>query len=208
MRVIVYVEGPSDKYAMEELLKPLLERKLSQGVRVEFYDKGGKPWILTHAPVMACNITIYDPDAVVVAMPDLYPKNKSHETEGELESELHAGFDSALRSKGIDDNRLKLRFHVFCFKHDLEALLLAAEAELRAHLGASRLTRTWRVPVEDQNHDRPPKRVVEEIFRSHDKLYRDTNDAPDILARADYIDIAKKCPQCFKPFVEFLESCG
>ncbi len=53
MRVIVYVEGPSDKRAMEGLLKPLLDRKSQQGVRIEFYEspKGDKKEsVLTRVP--------------------------------------------------------------------------------------------------------------------------------------------------------------
>ena len=35
MKVIVYVEGPSDKLAMEALLRPLLERKRGNGVSID-----------------------------------------------------------------------------------------------------------------------------------------------------------------------------
>lgn len=209
MRVIVYVEGPSDKTAMEELLKPLLDRKSQQGVRIEFFGRGGKERVITQAPISAANIVLHQPDAVVVAMPDLYPKSKTHETERELEAEVRGSFEAALRSKNAaNDDRLKQRFHVFCFKHDLEALLLAAEEQLKERLGASKLIKTWCEPVEDQDHDMPPKRIVEELFKSHDNKYRAAVDAPGVLGRADYEEIAAKCPQCFKPFVKFLESCA
>lgn len=213
MKVIVYVEGPSDKRAMEELLRRLIERKAQQGVLIQFYEspKGDKKEsVLMRVPIRAVNITMNDEDTVVVALPDLYPMNKAfpHETPEELLAGVRANFDAALRLKNADDDRLKQRFHVFCFKHDLEALVLASEKELRAHLGVAKLTVTWHVPVEDQNHGRPPKRIVEELFASHGKLYKETVDAPDILSRADYADIAAKCPQCFRPFVEFLEACG
>ena len=213
MNVIVYVEGPSDRNAMQALLKPLLERKRQSGVEIRFSPspKGDKKeTVLTKVPRMAVDIIVNDPTSVVVAMPDLYPKNKSfpHETEHELKAGVWGRFESALRSKNAaDDDRLKQRFHVFCFKYDLEALVLAAEEELKQHLGASKLTKTWCEPVEDQDHGKPPKRIVEDLFRSHDKLYKGAVDAPAVLGRADYEEIAAKCPQCFKPFVEFLESC-
>ena len=213
MRVIVYVEGPSDKRAMEELLKPLLDRKSRQGVQISFFEspKGDKKEsVLRRVPIRAVDIILNDPEAVVVAMPDLCPKNKgfAHETEAELAAGVRANFEAALRSKNAgDDDRLRERFRVFCFKHDLEALILAAEGELSSYLGIPNLVTTWRTPVEDQDHDHPPKRIVADLFESHGKLYKETVDAPGVLARADYVDIAAKCPQCFKPFVDFLEAC-
>lgn len=214
MKVIVYVEGPSDKRAMEVLLAQLLERKTQQGVQISFFEapKGDKKEsVLKRVPIRAADIVLNDPAAVVVALPDLYPKNKGfpHETPDQLADGVRANFEAALKSKNAeDDGRLMQRFSVFCFKHDLEALILAAENELKAYLGAANLTKTWHIPVEDQDHGQPPKRVVEELFVAHDKRYKDTVDAPGILGRADYTDIAAKCPQCFKPFVEFLEACG
>ena len=38
MRVIVYVEGPSDKAAMNALLEPLLEQKRQEGISIEFFE--------------------------------------------------------------------------------------------------------------------------------------------------------------------------
>jgi hypothetical protein len=36
--------------------------------------------------------------------------------------------------------------------------------------------------------------------------YKGTIDAPLILGNSNYTTIAQRCPQCFKPFVEYLES--
>ena len=68
------------------------------------------------------------------------------------------------------------------------------------------LPKTWTIPVEDQNHDIPPKKIVEEIFKKYGKSYKESVDAPIILANARYQDIAELCPQAFKPFVQFLEN--
>jgi hypothetical protein len=95
---------------------------------------------------------------------------------------------------------------VFCFKYDLEALILAAEEALKDRLGAKSLSVTWRIPVEDQNHNCPPKHIVEELFTKHGKRYQGTVDAPLILGASKYQDIAERCFQCFKPFVQFLAS--
>jgi len=210
-KVIVYVEGPSDCSAMEELFAAFLERKRNQGVDIQFYDghRGdAKKAVLTKIPRKAVNIILNDPNADVVAMPDLYPKDKAftHSTFEELAEGIRKNFEQALKARGAeDDARLRERFKVFCFKHDMEALVLASVKALGERLGADDLKATWKVPVDDQDFDRPPKRVIEDLFRQHGKRYKDTVDAPIIMRGADHEEVADRCPQCFKPFVEFLE---
>lgn len=217
MKVEIYVEGTSDKYALEALLSHLIDEKLQQGIRIEFFpvkgsnnDRGGnaKKDLLTKIPIKAVNIIRNNPSAIVVIMPDLYPKNIGfdHQTIQELENGILENFNQVLQSKQINDNRLRERLRVFCFKHDLEALILAAESQLISILDVNSLPLTWTRPVEDQNHDVPPKNIVEEIFRRYGKKYKGTIDAPNILVSARYQDIAEQCPQAFRPFVEFLEN--
>jgi len=214
MRVIVYVEGESDRDAMEALLKPLLEQKREMGISINFrpaFKGDRKKFILLDVPLRAANTILNDPHSIVAAMPDLYPKNKGfeHKTFEELEAGIVKIFNSALQRKHAgDDDRLRERFKVFCFKHELEALILAAEEALRQRLGIDHLEVTWQIPVENQDHDydHTPKRIVKKLFEKYGQDYEETVDAPLILEKSDYRDIAEKCPQCFKPFVEFLES--
>jgi hypothetical protein len=217
MRVEIYVEGTSDKYAMEALLASLIEQKVQQGISIKFFaikgndnDKGAdaKKDLLTKIPIKAVNIICNQPDSIVVVMPDLYPQNRgfAHETIQELANGILNKFNQVLESKGINDNRLKERFRVFCFKHDLEALILAAESQLITVLGVNSLSVTWTKPVEEQNHNIPPKDIVEKIFRECGKKYKGSVDARRILESARYQDIAERCPQAFRPFVEFLEN--
>jgi hypothetical protein len=207
-KVIVYVEGSSDRLAMEELLSNLLAHLQVAGVAVEFIPTEGKKRLLLRTPTKAVNILRNDPHAVVIALPDLYPPNVAfeHTTFGELVQALREEFTRVLTHKRVDDARLHERFLVYCFKYDLEALILAAEGQLASRLGASSVECTWVKPVEDQDHTMPPKRVVERVFEAHGDRYRDTIDAPLILGAAQYPDIAAACPQCFKPFVDYLES--
>lgn len=210
MRVVVYVEGPSDKYAMEALLRPLIETKEQEGVRITFVQAppgDAKASVLTRVPKRAVNILLNDPEAIVVAMPDLYPKDKAfpHETATELVAGIRCNFRQALAAKGgAQDPRLEARFKAFCFKHDLEALILAAGPALDTRLGLSALPKQWRVPVENQDHDNPPKFIVRRLFNECGKRYVETVDARVILGMCRYQDIAAKCPQCFGPFVDFL----
>jgi phenylpyruvate tautomerase PptA (4-oxalocrotonate tautomerase family) len=217
MKVEIYVEGTSDKYAMEALLSHLIEEKLQQGIRIEFFpvkesnnDRGGnaKKDLLTKTPTKAVDIIRNNPTTIVVIMPDLYPQNVGfdHETVQELENGILDNFNQVLQSKRITDNRLIERLRVFCFKHDLEALILAAESQLISVLGVNSLTVTWTRPVEDQNQNVPPKNIVEGIFVKCGKKYKGTVDAPRILGSARYQDIAEQCPQAFGLFIEFLEN--
>jgi hypothetical protein len=210
VKVLIYVEGPSDKAALEAVLQPLIERKNSESVNIHvLHATSGdrKQHILTVVPKKAANYLNSDPRLIVVAMPDLYPGNVSfpHETYAELRKGILDNFAGALREKRIRDRRVAERFHVFCFKHDLESLILAANDSLRKRLKLKELDVSWTVPVEDQDHGRPPSKIVEELFAAAGDQYVGRVDAPLILKGIAYADLAEECPQCFKPFVEFLE---
>ncbi len=211
-KVYVYVEGPSDKAALQALLAPLLKELRDKGILIIFFDVGSgdrKKSILLKVPDQAVNILRSQPRCIVVAMPDLYPQNRGfpHVSFAELEARLLKDFRAAARRKNIRKVAdLEQRFRVFCFKHDMEVLLLAAFEPLKARLGTPELRRTWSLPVEDVNHNRPPKRVVEELFQSLGQKYQETVDASLILADSNYRDLAEACPQCFRPFVQFLDS--
>ena len=219
MRVIIYVEGPSDKNAMEALLVNLIDKKSEEGVSIEFFpikgsnnDRGGdaKKELLLKAPTKAVNILGNNPNSIAIILPDLYPRNKGfpHETFQQLRAGIMENFSQALQEKDIQDERLKERFKVFCFKYEMEALILAAESALLGKLGKLKFTSqdvTWTIPVEDQNHDRPPSEIVEQLFRDSGKKYDKRVDPQLILRNTSYQEIAEKCTQCFKPFVEFIE---
>ncbi|HUT53751.1 MAG TPA: DUF4276 family protein [bacterium] len=209
-RLVVYVEGPSDKSAMEVLLSEKIKEAAEKGIGICFNNHWqGKTALLQKGPERAADILINDSNAHVVLLPDLYPKNAGgpNETVKELNDLLYGRVQEALRKRGITSSDPFLgRFHVHCFKYDLEVLLLAAREELQSFLGIKELPVTWREPVEDQDHENNPKKLVEELFRRHGKKYQEKSDAPQIL-KASCLDlIIRRCPQCFAPFVGFLES--
>lgn len=212
MEVIVYVEGPSDKYAMEKLLAPVMDIKMQQGVNIKFCvaPKGqNKESLLINVPIVAFNILSNDKEAYVVVVPDLQPCNLifKHNNIQEMEGGIKERFRNKMIEKmnGDEDKRISKRFKVFCFKYELEALVLAAEEGLKSRLKLKKLVVCWTLPVEDQNNDIPPKRIVEKLFKDQGQRYIKNVDAPLILGSESYQTISERCPQCFKPFVDFLE---
>ena len=209
MKILVYVEGPSDKLSLETVLKPLLEQKRQQGISITFHEAPAgdkKVSVLNKVPVKAVNILCNEPDSIVVAIPDLYPKNHGlpHSSADELCDGMKQIFAQAVERRGCD-TRVGERFFAFCFIHDLEALLLAVPDLLRQRIGAKNLKQSWIVPVEEQNNQQPPKYVVQRLFDEAGKKYKDTVDSPMILANANYLELAEACPQGFGKFVRFLE---
>lgn len=201
--IFIYVEGPSDKYGLEKLLENVVGAACQKGVGVVIIPFEGKEPLLNKGPIKAVSVIRNKPTSAVFMVADLYPQNKpfKHETYDELKSALKDVFIKKINSIGLDEC-LKDRFFVHCFKYDLESLLLASESALMERLGINKFGSVkWAVPVEDQNHDRPPKRIVEELFEEAGKKYKDTSDVPWVLERSDYRELMIKCNQNFKPFI-------
>ena len=210
MKILVYVEGPSDKLSLETVLAPLLMQKRQEGIDITFHEAPAgdkKVSVLKKVPVKAVNIICNVPDSIVVAIPDLYPQNHGfpHNTADELCAGMKQIFSEAVKQLGCEE-RTQERFHAFCFVHDLEALLLAVPDSLRQRLGVKILKSCWKVPVEEQNNQNPPKYVVTRLFEEAGKKYKETVDSPMILANANYLELAEACPQGFGKFVRFLEA--
>jgi hypothetical protein len=203
--VFVYVEGPSDQLGMRELFADVMEIANIRGNTVDFYPLDHKESLLNKGPSKAINILRNRPNSYVFLVPDLYPPNKPfpHLNYAELKDALKKRFHDELSRKKCD-SRLADRFFVHCFKYDLESLILASEEALLSRLKKDKFSQSWANPVEDQNHNNPPKRIVEALFRDADMKYKDTADVPWILKRSNRRDLIKKCPQNFRPFVEDL----
>lgn len=203
--IIVYVEGPSDRAVLEQVLQSDIHKAYQAGARIRFVPTEGKQRLVTQIPVRAATQVLNDPHIIVFAVPDLYPQNVggSHATFPELDALLSRAFLTELRRRGVDDERLGARFRPHCFQYDLEALLLAHPTGLSAHLGDT-IEVTWKLPVEEQNHHRPPKRIVEDLFLKHERRYKDTRDAPVVLASANPDELARVCHLRFSPFLEDL----
>ncbi|MFB6280044.1 MAG: DUF4276 family protein [Salinibacter sp.] len=212
MKVLVYVEGASDKLALNSLLEPLIQEKWREGVDIQFFPQGGKKDLVSDALIRkALRFLQNESEGRFVILPDLYPPNTGrvdHETAEELIDGLNTRFHEIPSDCDwtVEPTEIENRFRVFCLKYELEALILAAEEALGAHLDTDTFSVTWTREVEDQNHDKPPGDVVKEVFQENGEAYNKKVDPPEILARADYEEIADRCPQQFQPFIQFLSS--
>ena len=214
MKVLVYVEGPSDRISLEKLLKPVIESGRGNQVGISFLPQQGKDAILKHCGLKAAEHLGEYPDDWVFALPDLHPMARydggefEHRTFDALKQVLRNRFESRANKLGLSQE-VRYHFRVHCLKHDLEALLLAVPDTLRERLGTKdALKGRWRLPVEDQNGDKPPKRIVEELFSQYRKRagYSEATDAPWILERASLDTVLSGCKQRFVPFVTELKS--
>ena len=105
------------------------------------------------------------------------------------------------------------RFYPTALKYELEMLLLALPERLGKYLGTDERLGGWRKPVEDQDQNQPPKKIVERLFRtkSHGKRsYRETRDAHALLSKVDDLreivfdsDNQLQCP-VFKALLDWI----
>lgn len=214
MKVLVYVEGPSDRDGLSALLRSIIESGRERGIGIRFLPLGGKNAILEEVPRRAADHLDDKQEDWVIALPDLYPMSRyadtsnAHSSFADIEKLLQERFECRADEINLPAN-VRQRFQVHCLKHDLEALILAAPDQFRQRLKTrDKLSRTWRKPVEDQDDNHPPKRIVEELFKRYRKNpgYVDTTDAPWILDRADLASVEKACTQQFAPFVATLRT--
>lgn len=210
MRVLVYVEGPSDRLGMQALFRGVIEQGRQRGIGIQFFDEGGKAGILKNVPAKAALYLRSNPGDWVVAVPDLHPVqahgDTAHGSAAELRSLLNQRFERTAARHGVPAPAWS-HFRAFCFQHDVEALALAAPAVLRERLRTrDAIESHWRKPVETQNGEQPPKRVLEALFTRYGKKtkYRDTVDLPWLLERVELPALEQACPQQFAPFAAFL----
>lgn len=211
-QVFIHVEGPSDKLALDTVLRRIIEQKQDERVFIEVIEVGGgdrKVRLLETLPGKLADKICSDPNYYAVIMPDLYPPNKGfpHTTFQELQEGIMARYHKRLAQKGINNDILwDERMKVFCFKYDMEALLLAAREDMLRYLKLEQPRAVWAAYVEDQNFDNPPKKIVGKLFEEAGLKYIETSDAVDILRGVDLQTLTSRLPQQFAPLVNYLRN--
>jgi hypothetical protein len=198
---------------LEAVLRSLVARGKAKGVGVPILPQGDKNRLLKEVPRRAARHLSQNPADWIFALPDLYPMSTyvgtqdAHSNQQELRRLLLGRFTDEANRVALPVP-IRQHFKAHCLKHDLEVLLLAVPDILRQRLGTgNQLRGAWRRPVEDQNDQQPPKRIVEQLFTTYRrKKYVATVDALWILERAVLGDLEVGCPQCFGPFVDDLRA--
>jgi hypothetical protein len=183
MNVWIYVEGDSDRLGLNALWAEWRQSLKKTGWGIHVIPLQGKPQFFRKIGPRAAEKLVYNQRDLVVGLPDLYPNapfvntSYKHDDLGELKAVQLSLVQKALRetfSAERTDAALK-RFFPTAFKHDAEMLLLEARDQLREVLETQDALGNWRMPVEDQNQTKPPKHVVEDLFRTKKrKRYCDT----------------------------------
>jgi len=194
MRVWIYVEGESDKLALQALWKSWIERLRTVGHGISIIPLGDKSRLLNKIGPRAARQLVDNQEDIVIGLPDLYPNQPyagtrfEHRDMIQLElvqkKEVSNALQEVFSVNRLQAQQLLERFLPTALKHDLEMLLLAAQDQLRDYLGTPDSLGNWRNPVEDQNQTQPPKYIIEELFKTKSKrrqAYRDTKDASAIL---------------------------
>ena len=194
MKVWIYVEGESDRLALENLWQNWRQRLQTAGHGIRILPLADKSKFFHRIGPRAARRLCDNGEDIVIGLPDLYPNQPyvgtrfKHANMTELKSVQRDEVSDALqRVFGVNSSRaeqLLERVLPSALKYDLEMLLLAAQREIRGYLGTPDQLGKWRSPVEDQNQQRPPKLIVEELFRTKSKAkhaYRETKDASAIL---------------------------
>ena len=201
MKVWIFVEGESDVQALSALWRGWRQRLGKKGWGIQLIPLKNKPEYFRKIGARATEKLEHNTRDLVVGLPDLYPNQDYANTEyrhddlEELRAVQTRLVKQNLEKKFRQTDSHMARFYASALKHDLEVLLLAATSQLQSRLKMSNRPSGWRQPPEEQNQDRPPKRIVEELFRTRLKqAYRENADSAAILSNADLRQVAQQCP--------------
>lgn len=196
MKVWIYVEGGSDELALKALWESWRAKLRREGHGIKVIPLDNKSKFFRKIGHLAAEKLIANEEDIVIGLPDLYPNQPyagtrfEHSNMTQLKLIQKKEVSNALKEVfGVNRPQVRQlleRFLPSALKHDLEMLLLAAQDQLRSFLGTPDRLGNWRNPVEDQNQNHPPKRIVEELFRTKSRTrcaYRDTKDASAVLRK-------------------------
>ncbi len=217
MKVWVFVEGVSDKLGLEALWASWQAQLRAMGWGIAVIPLDNKANFLRKIGARAAEKLAANDQDIVVTLPDLHPTapfangDYQHSDANALKA-----LQIRLVSLALQNNYRKVgraaesyiaRLFASVFRHDFEMLLLAAVDALRNRLGTTERLGRWRTPVEDQNLDNPPKRIVEDLFLTKSRRRRadrDTIDAPAILRNVNDLSAILHTPSGARTCPEFV----
>ena len=213
MKVWIFVEGSSDVKALSALLNGWKQNLSAKGWGIQLIPLDSKSKYFRKIGSRATEKLANDAHDLVVGLPDLYPNRDYANTEykhticksfKDVQTRLVKQHLQQQMGRRANVDSHIVRFYAGALKHDLEVLLLAATSQLQSRLKMSNKPSGWRQPPEDQNQDKPPKRIVEALFRRELKRsYRENTDSDAILRNADLREVAEQCPT-FRAMIDWI----
>ena len=198
MKVWIFVEGKSDVKALSALWSGWNQKLSEKGWGIKPIPLESKSKYFRKIGSRATEKLANDARDLVVGLPDLYPNRDYADTEykhnnlQELQGVQRRLVKQHVQQMGrrTDIDSHMARFYASALKHDLEMLLLAATSQLQSRLNMSNRPSGWRRPPENQNQNKPPKKIVEELFRRHiGQPYREIVDSHAILSKTDLREV-------------------
>lgn len=216
--VWVFVEGKSDAGALSVLWADWKQKLGNTGWRLRIVPLANKSKYLANIGIRAADKLVSNVNDLVVGLPDLYPNQDFVNTKFR-HSNLHELQNLQIQLVKLEVEQMVVtvevgtcmeRFFASALKHDLEMLLLAVPGQLRNRLKTSASSIDWPRRPEDQNQNKPPKKIVEKLFRTRLKRsYREITDSQAILSKATLSEVLfdekqnVKCP-AFRAMLDWI----
>ena len=172
MKVWVFVEGSSDARALSALWSGWKRELGKKGWGIQLIPLGSKSKYFNKIGPRVVEKLVHDTRDLVVGLPDLYPNRNYANTEykhdnveelREVQTRLvKQKLEQEVRRADFDSHIA--RFFASALKHDLEVLLLAATGQLQSRLKMQNRPSGWQQPPENQNQDKPPKKLSRSYF--------------------------------------------
>ena len=212
MKVWVYVEGKSEEKGLSALWTKWKQELRENRCGIQIISLDNKSRYFRKIGARAAEKLTNNTQDVVVGLPDYYPnsnyantefKHRNSEELRDVQTRIVKQNLEKEMSRADVDNHIT-RFFGSALKHDLEVLLLAATSQLQSRLRMQNPPKGWRLPPEEQNQEKPPKKIVQELFRLNLKRsYRQITDCEAILRDADLGEVTEQCPT-FRSMVEWI----
>ena len=188
------LEGKLERAAIPILLAPVSRFAREKGFRLHRSpDYAGRDDLLRKLPSLLRRVCQRDPQTHVFVLVDYHPRDRRWSDRGSMREAIQQMVSAELRD----------RLHVHLAVHEIEAWILASPHGLQHTLGRKRELR-WANP-EAIDLDRPPKRLIKELFRQYHVRtgYRETIEGVRLLSKLDRRVVCERCSG-FKDLIDDL----
>ena len=195
MKFVLFVEGHTERKAVPEFLSRCLNSRLHERIGVKTVRYNGWADLLKDLPNRA-EMYLKDPTqpdiVAVIALLDLYLPNPNEREV--FEKRREQAVDELRDWVGLN------RFRMFLAIHEVEAWLLSSP-NLFPNPVRQNLENSVNAP-EDVNFDKPPSKLLEQLYSSNRKKgYKKVTDGNALFRKLDPEIVYSRCPR-FREMVD------